>query len=140
MLFRIIAVGLLLVCGALLDGCATPEVDKAPIIAASAIVTQSIVKPGGRTVLAVRVYDPGTKVSSVKAYLREYPDFAVDLVDDGTRGDTVANDGVWSREIETDEAAADGVYNWDFQALNATGAKVTSGDEPVATVGIMVTR
>jgi hypothetical protein len=95
-----------------------------------AIVVPAKVAPGDAATVQVKVEDPDGVVTDVTATVREYPQMVLDLKDDGKGVDEVADDGIWSVNIDVPFETQKGTYNWDFKAYDVNGKvlKITHDD------------
>jgi hypothetical protein len=106
--------GLILMALALMLGCAGQR-----LMMMDAMMDPVKVSPGDVATVRVKVVDTKGVVAFVTATVREAPDIALDLNDNGEEGDEVAGDGIWSMEVDVPWDAPAGKYNWDFEAFDA---------------------
>ena len=104
-----------------------PVAPIAPPQAAAAIsLTQASVVPaqarsGDAVLVSVRVTDPRGEVDTVAATLHGVNGFMFDLYDNGTHGDSVRGDGVWSYSLEIPMLAGADTYRIVVTAYNRNG-------------------
>ena len=116
--------GLILILVAIIAGCSGTLALK------DAMVDPGKVAPGDAATVQVKVDDPDGVVADVTATVREYPQIVLDLKDDGKDVDKVAEDGIWSVNINVPFDTQSGTYNWDFKAYDVNGKvlKITNDD------------
>ena len=87
-------------------------------------VAPPLVSVGEPVLLSVRVSDPAGVVDTVAATISGVAG-SVDLYDNGTHGDAVPNDGVWSASVVTETPLTPGQHTVAVNAFNAFGTVVT---------------
>jgi len=100
-------------------GCATRK-----LAFTNATVSPVEVAVGKSSILRVNISDPRGIVKSVVATVREVPEMAIQMFDDGLEGDETAGDGVWSFRLDVPPTAAPGTYHFDIRAYDETGAEI----------------
>lgn len=87
--------------------------------------------PGETTRLSVAVEDPRMLMDTMTARLEISDDTRLlyDLLDDGTRGDETAGDGVWSTILSIPAGIAEGDYKLVITPYDAYGAPIMYKDE-----------
>jgi len=100
-------------------GCATRK-----LAFTNATVTPIEVAVGKSAVLTVSISDARGTVNSVVATVREMPEMAIQMFDDGLEGDETADDGVWSLRLDVPPTAAPGTYHFDIRAYDESGAEI----------------
>jgi hypothetical protein len=76
---------------------------------------------GQETTLSVHVAGPYANVASVYAVVREAPDMALQLYNDGTNGDAESDDRIWTVTVPVPPDAQPGVYHLDFTVRDTQG-------------------
>lgn len=103
-----------------------PPPPPAPTLAlTNPLVAPITVHPGGSTLLSVDVVDTDLKIDTVSAKLGDNA-LAVDLYDNGMKGDVAAGDGRWSVLLELPADLADGAYTVQINAYDAQGAAIAT--------------
>jgi len=90
----------------------------------NATVTPIEVAIGKSAVLSVSISGARGTVNSVVATVREVPEMAIQMFDDGLEGDETASDGVWSFRLDVPPTAVPGTYHFDIRAYDETGAEI----------------
>lgn len=110
----------------------------------SVAATGSPATPGGVVLLTVQVVDPDRQVDTVAGIVESTGNNSFDFFDNGTHGDAIARDGVWSHALSITAAWPTGVHAVRVTAFDAFGAPVrvtkASGDAEIlsATIPFMV--
>lgn len=95
-----------------------------PVLALTeAAITPAQAKPGEMAVVSVKVCDPDHVVDTLEASVGE---LGIDLADNGSNGDAVAGDGVWSAAVEVPAGAPDGPCSVKITAYDAHGYPVST--------------
>lgn len=119
------AIGAAFALAALLAGCNTlggqPQMR-------SAIITPAELWPGDTALITVHVADPEGVIHRVEGTVREDDRIRLRLYDDGTSGDEVAGDNIWSLAVDVPYEAAPGRFTLDFTAYRADGQPVPVRD------------
>lgn len=104
----------------------TPPPPPPPTLAlTNPLVAPITVHPGASTLLSVDIVDADRKIDTVAATLGDNV-LAVDLYDNGMKGDVAAGDGRWSVLIALPDNLPDGAYTIQLQAYDAQGAPLTT--------------
>lgn len=101
----------------------------------SGAVAPAEVSPGLTVLLTVHVQDKQRAVDTVTATFAG-ANFAVDLYDNGTNGDTAAADGTWSANVLVPDDLAGGEYQVEFAAYGTNG-KALDTARTVATARVV---
>ncbi|MCD6288007.1 MAG: hypothetical protein J7M12_02720 [Candidatus Hydrogenedentes bacterium] len=91
----------------------------------AAAATPVEVTLGNPVLVTATLNDPHGSVAKVIATVREVPEMAFELFDDGKEGDAVAGDGVWSCKLIVPPEAVPGTYHFDVTGYSASGAPIT---------------
>lgn len=111
---------LVVLAAALSTGCVWQRLD-----IATTTVTPDEVTIGNAVLVTAEVNDPHGSVASVIAVVREVPEMAFELFDDGQEGDVKADDGVWSCKLVVPAEALPGTYHFDITAYGPAGDEIT---------------
>ncbi len=88
----------------------------------------SPVSPGDEAVSYVRLNKFSDEVETVKATLREYPQYSVKFSNDGTDGDEKANDNIWSKKVNIPYNAPSQTFHLDIVVLDKEGNVIATRD------------
>jgi hypothetical protein len=117
-----------------------PAMPPQPALAAP-VVQPAVAKPGDQVLITVAVTNPEGRIDTLAA--RQGGAYAFDLYDNGTRGDAVAGDGVWSYLYTVNPNAPDGPIDLELNAFNAGAdpvkVKNEAGEEVPLTVHAVIT-
>ena len=94
-------------------------------------MSPSPVSPGDDAVSYVRLNKFSDAVETVKATLREYPQYSVNFTNDGTDGDEEANDNIWSKKVNIPYNAPSQTFHLDIVVLDKEGNVITTKDAKV---------
>lgn len=105
----------------LLAGCAT--VPKRPQLLHAEIVP-NVLKPGDSAVLRVGFQDRFSVIDHVHGHIPEDPTIVFELEDDGVPPDDMADDDVWTLQVDAPFNAPAGEYALELTAYNAENQPV----------------
>ena len=88
----------------------------------------SPVSPGDEAVSYVTLNKYSDQVETVKATLREYPQYSVEFSNDGTEGDEKANDNIWSKKMNIPYNAPSETFHLDIVVLDKEGNVIATKD------------
>jgi hypothetical protein len=97
-----------------------PEFGAAPALSDAAVYPDTIIS-GDQVLASVRVVDAGGGIGEVDADLSALRGGTMALVDDGTGGDEIAGDGIYSALFTTAGDLGGGIYAIDFSASDTSG-------------------
>lgn len=116
-----------------------PVPGPAPVTALSDVeFSPSPVAPGNEVLVTVAVADPEKQVDTLVAHVAKIAEDSFDLYDNGTHGDLVAADGIWSASITIPEGTTPGEYGTSVSAYNPHGEPVLHDDAAVTVTGNLV--
>lgn len=84
--------------------------------------------PGDTVTVSVVVVDPEGDVDTIGAELVGVAGSHADLYDDGTHGDEVASDGIWTRAMTLPDEILPGPHHIEVVAYDSYGDPVTDAD------------
>ncbi len=110
---------------------AIPEPITPPLVLHEVQIDSSMLTPGDTTRMSVAVEDPRMQMDTMTARLEigDETRLLYDLLDDGTRGDETAGDGVWSTILTIPAGIGEGDYELVITPYDAYGAPVVYKDE-----------
>ena len=91
-------------------------------------IDPSPVSPGDEAVSYVTLNKYSDQVETVKATLREYPQYSVNFNNDGTDGDEKANDNIWSKKVNIPYNAPSQTVHLDIAVLDKEGKIIATKD------------
>lgn len=110
---------------------ATPAPPPQPMLG-TPTVEPATAKPGDSVLVTVPVADPGDpagRVDTLAARTAAPGTYAFDLYDNGTQGDAVANDGIWSYRYTVDPNTPAGPLTFEIIAYDASADPVKVRNE-----------
>ena len=87
------------------------------------------IKAGEKGVLSLNTVDTESKIARISIVVREYPEYTLELNDNGENGDVKAKDGIWSVEINVPYDAPNQKFNLDGSVYDSNGNPIMTKSE-----------